>query len=164
MGKQLNMEKRLYENQIMRKALLKELDTVFRSVEYNQRIIESMFDYVSEGEIKENYKKIGEKLADSKYYFLSATFVVVKGIDELKGVTLKEHFKAHRPVDRFGNSTYAANQFLIALKGLKEKSIEKPKAYKKYKSEKFDEYYSYYIEKVTECINLMEKYVIPHYR
>ena len=161
MGKQLTMEKRLYENQIMRKALLKELDIIFKNIEYTQRVVESIFSFYSGMSKTETYwRKIGDKLADSKYYFLSATFVVVKGIDEMSKTTLKEHFVAHRPVDALASMSVAPKTLLGAIKNLKELSIEKPQAFNKYKNKKFDEYYGYYIGVLDKIIEDLEKYVI----
>ena len=76
MGTQLDMTKRLYEKEVMRKAFIKDLEGVVKDVEYLQKIIESNHQtYIHSQKM---YKKVGQMVADAKFYLLSGIFRLKK--------------------------------------------------------------------------------------
>jgi hypothetical protein len=156
MGKQLNMNKRLYENQIMRKALLNDLNAIFKTIEYTQNSV-----YASQQMSGSKFwGKIADKLANAKFYFLSATFVLIKSIDELEKTTLEEHFEANRPPEYHGAPPVSPRVIANTLYNMTDLTKEKIKTYSKYKNNKFDEYLGYFVENIKEVVKKIDRYAI----
>lgn len=162
MGKQLSMEKKLHEDRIMKEALLKDLDSAFKHLEYCQKVVESNHQtYVS---LQDAYGKIGQKLADAKFYYLSATFVLAKDIEGLKSTTLKEHMEANRPPDVYTSTPRTPFLTYDMIGKVKVDILDKVRPYKKYLTGKFNEYLGYCMDKLNESLKLIDKDVIPNYR
>jgi hypothetical protein len=81
----------------MSKALVIEMEKILKEVEYLQKIVES--NHQAYLRHKDLYKDVGELVANSKFYLLSAFFRVKKSLDEYKSLTLNEHMMQNRPPD-----------------------------------------------------------------
>jgi hypothetical protein len=157
-GKQLTMEKKMYEKDIMRKALLNDLNEKFRNLEYCQNVIESNWQIYSDH--KELYKKVGQLLADSKFYYLSATFVLMKDIPEFSKLRLDEHMRANRPPDLHNVTPRSIFMTFDLLNQTKDQMLEAIMAYRNYLKPKFREYYGECVQKIKESLKELDKHYV----
>jgi hypothetical protein len=157
-GTQLSMEKRLYEQRIMKKALLTKLDKVFLIIGYCQLVIES--NYESYPSMESLYAKVGQMIADAKFYFLSATFTLMKQLDDFNGVTLQDHMEANRPPEKGVSTPITPLMTIQLIDSLKETAKVAKLGYNKYETKKFKEYYGYFTDKLTEISKTIEQYVV----
>jgi hypothetical protein len=154
-GKQLSMEKKMNEKEIMRKALLDDLNKMYRSFEYTQMVVDSNYQVYSS--YKRMYSKIATLLADAKFYYLSATFVLMKDLPEFNKLRLKEHMEANRPPQM--NNITPRGIFLTydLLSGMRKDMLEKVRPYQKYLKPKFAEYFGDCINKINKSLKELDK-------
>lgn len=158
MGKQLSMEKKMNEKEIMRKALLDDLNQAYKNYEYLQLVIESNHQVYSS--YRETYKKIGDLLRDGKFYFLSATFVLMKELDDFKSLTLKEHMQANRPPEMHNVTPRGIFMTFDLMNGVLKDIRGTVRPYMKYLNPKFNEYFGYCLEKINFSLRELDKHYV----
>jgi hypothetical protein len=159
MGKQLSMEKKMNEKEIMRKALLDDLNTTYRNMEYLQMVVDSNHQVYTS--YKKMYKRVAQLLSDAKFYYLSATFVLMKDLEEFKKLRLKEHMEANRPPDMWNVTPRGIFLTHDLISNTRKDILEKVRPYQKYLKPKFVEYIGDCINKINKALRELDKnYVV----
>jgi hypothetical protein len=129
MGKQLSMEKKMNEKDSN--------ITVFTSY-------------------RKMYDKIAQLLADAKFYYLSAVFVLMKDLPEFRELRLKDHMEANRPP--MSHNVTPRGIFLTheLITKARDTMVEKVRAHQKYIKPKFTEYFGDCIKKMNRALRLLD--------